>query len=211
MIRRSIFLTGLAVFALAGCRGGTSDKPPVLAPSKIIETEVMPVTNMTYQPKHKSQSASNFWPDGRAARMPPEGTLARGSLKADPAFFRGLDEDGKPLQQYPVEVTTSLVQRGQQRYDVFCAVCHDQLGEGRGLVPTRGWVPPPTFHQERIRQMVPGELFHIVSNGVRTMPGYAKQIPESDRWAIVAYIQALQRSHYAKAEDIPADQRNQLR
>lgn len=208
---RKIVLFASAAAALTGCRGGTSSEPPVLAPPKAIETYVVPVTNMTFQPKHKSQSSSEFWPDGRSARTPPEHTVARDSLKLDPAFYRGVDVDGKPVDQYPVELTAALVDRGQERYDIYCAACHDKAGAGRGLVPTRGWVPPPTFHQERIRQMVPGELYQIVSNGVRTMPGYSKQIPESDRWAIVAYVQALQRSHFAKAEDVPASQRNQVR
>jgi len=191
----------LAVLLLAGCRGGTSEDPPVIPISKIVEHHVVPVTNMTYQPKSKAQAGSTFWPDGMAQRLPPEGTVARNGLKLDSAFFRGVDAEGKPVTQYPVEVTTALVERGRERFDIFCAVCHDRMGEGRGIVPTRGWVPPPSFHQERIRQMVPGELFQIVSNGVRTMPGYAKQIPESDRWAIVAYVQALQRSRFAHAQD----------
>lgn len=199
----------VALFALAGCRGGTSEDPPVIPIAKIVEHHVVPVTNMTYQPKAKAQAGSEFWPDGMAQRLPPEHTIARNGLKLDSAFFRGVDADGNPVTQYPVEVTTALVQRGQERYDIFCAVCHDRAGEGRGIVPTRGWIPPPTFHQERIRKMVPGELYQIVSNGVRTMPGYAKQIPESDRWAIVAYVQALQRAHFAKAEDVPAQQRKQ--
>lgn len=198
----------VALLVLAGCRGGTSEDPPVIPLAKIVEHHVVPVTNMTYQPKSKPQAGSEFWPDGMAQRQPPEHTIARNGLKLDDAFFRGMDAEGKPVEQYPVEVTTALVERGQERFDIYCAVCHDKMGEGRGIVPTRGWVPPPTFHQERIRQMVPGELFQIVSNGVRTMPGYAKQIPESDRWAIVAYMQALQRSRFAQAAD-PMQQREQ--
>ncbi len=197
----------IALFALAGCRGGTKEDPPVIPIAKIVEHHVVPVTNMTFQPKDKAQAGSDFWPDGSASRLPPEHTIARNSLKLDSAFFRGVDAQGRPVEQYPVEVTTALVERGKERYDIFCAVCHDKMGEGRGLVPTYGWIPPPTFHQERIRQMVPGELFEIVSNGVRTMPGYGKSLSESDRWAIVAYVQALQRSRFAQAEDA-AQQRN---
>lgn len=205
---RLLFLA--ALLALAGCRGGTSTEPPVLPPPKIVDHELVPVTNMNIQPKYKAQSASDFWPDGSASRLPPEGTVARGSLKADDAFYRGLDGEGKPLTTYPVEVNEALVMRGKERYDIYCALCHDQTGSGRGIAPSRGWMTPPTFHQERIREMVPGELFHIVSNGVRTMPGYASQVPEADRWAIVAYLQALQRSHFARLDEVPADQRKHL-
>lgn len=196
-----------ALLALVGCRGGTSTEPPVLPPPKIVDHDVVPVTNMNIQPKYKAQSGSNFWPDGSGSRVPPAGTVARDALKADSAFYRGVDEAGQPVQQYPVELSAELLDRGQERYDIYCAPCHDQAGSGRGLVTTRGWMAPPTFHQERIREMVPGELFHIVSHGVRTMPAYAKQIAESDRWAIVAYLQALQRSHFARLDEVPADQR----
>lgn len=199
-----------ALLALAGCRGGTSSEPPVLPPPKIIDHDVVPVTNMNIQPKYKAQSASDFWPDGSGSRLPPAGTVARDALKADSAFYRGVDEAGQPLEQYPVELTAELLDRGQERFDIYCTPCHDQAGSGRGLVTTRGWMTPPTFHQERIREMVPGELFHIVSNGARTMPGYAKQIAESDRWAIVAYLQALQRSHFARLDEVPADQRTRI-
>lgn len=211
MIRRMLLLSLFAAMALAGCRGGTSTEPPVLPPPKILDYYVLPVTNMNNQPKAKSQSESTFWPDGRTVRMPPEHTVARNSLKADPAFYRGVDEEGKPVTQYPVELTEALVHRGQERYGIYCAPCHDAVGTGKGLVPTRGWVPPPSFHDPRIQEFVPGQLFQVISEGVRTMPSYARQIPESDRWAIVSYIQALQRSHHATLEDVPPESRNNLR
>src|SRR5690554_3421756 len=99
----------IALIALSGCRGGTSENPPVIPIAKIVEHHVVPVTNMTYQPKAKAQAGSDFWPDGRSSRMPPEHTIARNSLKLDSAFFRGVDAEGKPVEQYPVEVTTGLV------------------------------------------------------------------------------------------------------
>lgn len=211
MITRTLLVALLGTLALAGCRGGTSEEAPILSPPKVVEYFLLPVTNMNDQPKGKSQSESSFWADGRTMRVPPANTIARDSLKADPARYRGLTADGKPVEQYPIELTAQLVQRGQERFDIFCAPCHDAAGTGKGLVPTRGWVPPPSIHEERIRQMVPGELFHIISDGVRTMPSYASQIAEDDRWAIVSYIQALQRAHHASLSDVPPESRNNLR
>ena len=97
------------------------------------------------------------------------------------------------------------------RYDVFCAPCHDRTGSGHGLVPRRGWIPPPNFHTDALRAYTPGQFFSVITHGIRTMPSYAKQIPEGDRWAIASYVQALQRSHYAKLEDVPPAQRAALR
>ncbi|AKU92811.1 c-type cytochrome [Vulgatibacter incomptus] len=211
MIRRMLLLSFFAALALAGCRGGTSTEPPLLVPSKWVDHFFLPVTNMNNQPKAKAQSQSHFWPDGRTARLPPEHTVARDALKADDAFYRGVDSAGKPVAQYPVELSEGLLARGQQRYNIYCAPCHDAVGTGKGIVPTKGWIPPPSFHDERILEFVPGQLFDVISHGVRTMPSYAKQISEGDRWAIVSYIQALQRSHHASLEDVPPELRNNLR
>ena len=207
-MRRSL-LALAAMLALAGCRGGTQDAPPIMVPSKVIDV-LMGVTNMDDQPKYKSQEDSSFFPDGRTSRMPPEHTVARGALRADPAFYRGVGADGAPLAGFPVEVNANLVERGRERYDIYCAPCHDQVGAGQGIVPKRGWIPPPSFHQDYLRAYTPGQFFQVITNGIRSMPSYAKQIPEQDRWAIVAYVQALQRSHYAKAAEVPAAQRGNL-
>ncbi len=211
MIRRLLLLSLLSALALSGCRGGTSEDPPILPPPKWVDFFLVPVTNMNNQPKDKSQSESAFWPDGRTMRTPPTHTVARDSLKADPAFYRGVDADGQPVTQYPVEVSEALVHRGKERYTIYCAPCHDAVGTGKGLVPTRGWIPPPSIHEPRIQEFVPGQFFQLISDGVRTMPSYAKQISEGDRWAIVSYIQALQRTHHAKLEDVPPESRNNLR
>lgn len=199
-----------AGLALAGCRGGTSEEPPVLPPPKVVDY-LLQVTNMNEQPKYLPGGKNEFFPDGMDNRPVPANTVARGALKADSAFYRGVDEAGKPVAQYPVELNEQLLARGQERWNIFCAPCHDRAGTGQGLVPRRGWIPPPSLHDDRIRAFVPGEFFQVITNGVRTMPSYAKQIPEADRWAIVAWMQALQRAGNASLEDVPADQRTNLR
>ena len=199
----------LLLLALAGCRDQTSHAPPLEYPSKLVD-RAMGVVRMDYQPKVRAQEASPIWPDGRGMRVPPEGTVARGGLKADPAFYRGVSADGAPVATFPLAVDRNLVLRGQQRFDIYCAVCHDRTGSGNGLTPTRGWVKPPSFHDPRILAFTPGELFQVVSNGVRTMPGYAAQVPEHDRWAIVAYVQALQQTFHVRADQLPAEERSRL-
>ena len=199
----------LALLALAGCRDQTSHAPPLEYPSKLVD-RAMGVVRMDYQPKLRAQEPSEIWPDGFGVRPPPAGTVARGQLKADDAFFRGLDEAGKPLAVFPIAVDRQLVLRGRDRFDIYCAVCHDKTGSGGGLTPTRGWVRPPSFHDPRILAFTPGEFYQVVSNGVRTMPGYAAQVPEHDRWAIVAYVQTLQQSFHVRADQLPAEERSRL-
>ncbi len=208
---RRLSMLILAAAALAGCRGGTSEDPPVLPPPKVVDHYIVPVTNMSNQPKYNAQRENDFWPNGANSRLPPEQTIARGALKADPAFYRGVTADGAPVAEYPVELTPALLARGEERYNIYCAPCHDRMGTGQGLVPKRGWVPPPSIHDPRLLEFKPGQFFQVISQGVRTMPAYAKQIPEADRWAIVAWIQALQTSATASLDDVPPEQRTNLR
>lgn len=199
----------LALLAVAGCRDMTSQAPPLEYPSKLVD-KALGVVRMDFQPKVQAQDASPIWPDGSGMRLPPEGTVARGGLKADAAFYRGVTEAGAPLASFPLPVDRELVLRGAQRFDIYCAPCHDRTGSGNGLTPTRGWVKPPSFHDPRILAFTPGEFYQVVSNGVRTMPGYAAQVPEHDRWAIVAYVQALQQSFHVRADELPAEERSRL-
>lgn len=208
---RCLSLLVLAMVALTGCRGGTSEEPPVLPPPKFMDHYLLPVTNMNLQPRYNPQGQNDFWPDEANGRQPPANTVARGALKADSAFYRGVGADGEPVAEYPLQLTEALLDRGQKRYDIYCSACHDRTGAGKGLVPTRGWIPPPSLYDPRILQFTPGQFFQVISQGVRTMPSYAKQIPEADRWAIVAYIQALQTAATASLDDVPAEQRSNLK
>lgn len=188
--------TGLVVAAilLGGCRGDLSGRPPV---------HVNP--NMDRQEKLDPQEAHVFFADGRAARPPVAGTVARGFLREDTRFHFGREADGSLVERLPVPVTRDLLARGQDRYEIFCAVCHGDVGDGQGIIMTGGYgyVPAPTYHSDLLRGVPDGHLYDVIAHGIRSMPGYAQQVPEADRWAIVAWIRALQRSQYAAEEDVP--------
>ena len=145
------------------------------------------------------------------------GTVARGELNGDDAYYRGTGGEDW-IETLPIPVTMQLMERGRERFDVFCAPCHGLAGAGDGMVAKRAeelqegtWTPPASFHSELVRGRADGHLFNTITNGIRNMPAYAPQIPVEDRWAIVAYIRALQRSQGAPLEDVPADLRAQLR
>jgi len=193
LIKKTIYLLILSSMLLMACRGQRSEKPPV-----------HPVQNMDDQKRFEPQEMNSFFDDKRAMRMPVEGTVARGLLKEDIAYHQGLNPDSSFVDDIPVEVTESLIYRGQDRYDIYCSVCHGGTGDGRGIIMTGnyGYVPAPTFHSDRIRQLPDGELYSAIANGVRNMPSYATQIPVDDRWAIVSYVRALQRSQYVTAEQM---------
>lgn len=177
-------LMGAAVL-LSGCRGQTSRKPPLWI-----------MHGMEFQPRYNAFERNDFFADGRNMRTPPEGTVARGLLKENDAFNRGGDTLN-PIAKIPVAVTKELMERGQVRYNIYCTPCHSASGVGNGMVVKRGFLPPPSLHDERIVQMPDGQIFQVISRGVRNMPAYGKQIPEADRWAIVAYIRALQHTRLA--------------
>ncbi len=178
---------------LAGCRGTTSEKTPI-----------HPNMNMDQQPRKEAQEENNFFEDGRSMRQPVEGTVARGFRKADLAYYEGVDEDGEWIADAPVEFTQSFLYRGKERYEIYCTPCHGITGDGRGIIMTGGYgyVPAPTFHQDRLREAPDGEIYSAIYNGVRNMPSYAHQIKTEDRWAIVGYIRALQASQNATEDEI---------
>jgi mono/diheme cytochrome c family protein len=190
----------LALLALAGCRGMESSRPPV---------HIVP--NMDWQEKFDPQEANPFFADGRAMRMPVAGTVARGFLRADDAFNTGRS-GAAFVTTNPAPLTRELLLRGQQRYNIYCAVCHGKAGDGQGIIMTGqyGYTPAPSYHEERLRAVEDGYIFQVISNGVRSMPGYAQQVPVADRWAITAYIRALQRSQNAGAADVPAAVRAEI-
>jgi mono/diheme cytochrome c family protein len=163
------------------------------------------------QPKYKPLGKSDFFPDSRNERPLPDGTVARGFLRADSPFYRGTSPDGKSLvTELPIAVGPTLLARGRERYDIYCAPCHDRTGSGAGMVVRRGYRPPPSFHIDRLRDAPVGHFYDVVTNGFGAMPDYAAQIDVPDRWAIVAYIRALQLSQNAKLSDLPPQERARL-
>jgi mono/diheme cytochrome c family protein len=187
----------LAVVVLTGCQGTISQKEPI---------HINP--NMDWQERFEAQEANPFFADGRAMRAPVKGTVARGFLKENDALWTGKTASGS-WASLPVEVNLELLERGRERYDIFCSVCHGLAGDGQGIIMTGGYgyVPAPTFHSEMVRAQADGYLYNALTYGVRSMPGYGTQIPVEDRWAIVAYIRALQRSQNASASDVPENER----
>jgi mono/diheme cytochrome c family protein len=163
------------------------------------------------QPKYKPLGRNDFFADSRNERPLPDGTVARGFLRADSRYFRGTSPDGKSLvTQFPIAVSPALLARGRERYDIYCAPCHDRTGGGRGMVVRRGYRPPPSLHIDRLRDAPVGHFYDVVTNGFGAMPDYAAQIDVSDRWAIIAYIRALQLSQNAKLDDLPREERARL-
>jgi mono/diheme cytochrome c family protein len=182
------------VVALTGCaRGCTSSRPPIhLNPS------------MDDQPKALPQTASRFFYDGASMRLPVPGTIPIGGLKEDAAFFTGKGADGKFLATIPVTVNEALVERGRQRYVIYCQPCHDARGDGKGILFQRGNIPTANLHQDRIVKNPDGLIFDVITNGLALMPAYRWPIPPADRWAIIAYVRELERKRLASATGAPA-------
>jgi mono/diheme cytochrome c family protein len=183
---RSLLLALAVTAALTGCRQDMHD-----------------------QPRYRPLADSSFFPDGRASRPLVAGTIARGHLKADSRYFAG-KQGNEFVNELPVQLTRDLLVRGQQRYDIFCAPCHGRAGDGEGMVVQRGFRHPPSFHQERLHNQALGHFYDVITNGFGAMSSYASRIPVADRWAIVAYIRALQLSQNATIEDVPAAERTAL-
>jgi mono/diheme cytochrome c family protein len=166
--------------------------------------------DMHDQPKYPPLRPSDFFADGRSARPLSEGTVPRGYLDADVLFYTGKGADGKPSNEFPVPVTKELLLRGEQRYNIYCAPCHDRTGNGNGMIVRRGYRRPPSLHQDRLRTAPPGHFFDVITNGFGAMPDYAAQVRAEDRWAIVAYVRALQLSEHAAIADVPAAERARI-
>jgi hypothetical protein len=164
---------------------------------------------MADQPRYKPLAKSDFFDDQRASRPLVEGTVARGHLQADEYFYTG-KINGQPVDRFPFPVTKGMLLRGQERYDIFCSPCHDRVGTGQGMIVRRGYRPPPSYHIDRLRTAPPGYFFDVISHGFGAMQDYAEQVPPEDRWAIVAYIRALQLSQNAKLADVPERERQSL-
>jgi mono/diheme cytochrome c family protein len=175
------------------------------------------VPDMDQQQKYKTQSVNRFFRDGRAMRLPPAGTVARGYLDDDDLLYYGLDANGEFSSRFPLAVDEAVLVRGQQRYGVHCAVCHGLAGDGDGTVHRRAealqegtWTPPTDLASEVVVTRTHGHLYNTITNGIRNMPAYGPQITVTDRWAIVAYVRALQRARTATLDDVPEDERKLL-
>lgn len=202
----------LPLSIIAKRRFTTSDKPRI----HIFQ-------DMDQQPKYRPQAVSAIFADGRAMRVPVEGTVAFGDVQEDDHYYRGYrkvegEQQGQFVTQYikgfpsEVKVDEKFILRGQQRYEIYCAPCHGSDGYGQGTVHLRAlelqqatWVPPTSMHSDIVRDREEGHIFNTISHGIRNMPAYGKQIRVQDRWAIVAYIRALQLSQNAPVSDVPAD------
>ena len=166
--------------------------------------------DMQDQPKYKPQRPSDFFADGRSGRPELDGTIARGELHEDAAFYDGKDAAGKDIADFPIAIDKAVLQRGQQRYDIYCSPCHGRLGNGMGMIVQRGFKQPPSYHIDRLRNAPVGHFYDVITNGYGAMLNYAQQIQVRDRWAIVAYIRALQYSQNANVNDLPTEARAQL-
>jgi hypothetical protein len=164
---------------------------------------------MGTQPRYDPLEPSALFADGQSARQPVPDTVARGQLRDDTLLFSGT-ENGQVADRFPFPVTREVLARGQDRFEIYCAVCHGRTGYGNGMIVQRGFVPPPSFHTDELRQAPVGHIFAVATDGFGAMPSYAEQVPVRDRWAIVAYIKALQLSQHADASQLPVDLRSQL-
>lgn len=158
--------------------------------------------DMHNQPKYRGMRPSTFFADGSSARPLVEGTVARGTLQTDAAFFTG--RNGQSLvTELPFPVDAQVLDRGEERFNIYCAPCHDRTGGGRGMVVQRGYRQPPSLHIDRLRAIEVGYFFDVMTNGFGAMPDYRVQISARDRWNVAAYIRALQLSQHGAAADVP--------
>jgi mono/diheme cytochrome c family protein len=158
--------------------------------------------DMHNQPKYRGLRASVFFADGSSARPLVEGTVARGTLQEDEGFYTG-KIDKVDVKELPFPVDAQVLDRGQERFNIYCSPCHGPTGAGNGMVVQRGYRQPPSFHIDRLRQADVGHFFDVMTNGFGAMPDYKVQITPRDRWTIVAYIRALQLAEHAPVADVP--------
>lgn len=181
-------------------------------------TRIQVVYDMDDQVYHKTQTRNPFFADGRAMRQPVAGTVARGQAWTDDPLYKGMVEgDTLFVTEFPVEVTSGLVDRGQERFNIYCLPCHGASGDGNGLVNVRAtflgegnWTPPTDLTSQQVVDRPVGHIYNTIARGIRNMPSYGSQIPVEDRWAITAYVRALQLTRNANIEDLPAEARTGL-
>ena len=165
--------------------------------------------DMQVQPRYNPYDASTFFGDSRSARPQVPGTIARGQLHLDELLYTG-KVDGKDADVFPFPITRGDLNRGRERFNIYCSPCHDVTGSGRGMIVLRGFPPPPSFHLDRLRQAPAGHYFDVMTNGIGVMYSYSTRVSPEDRWRIAAYIRALQLSQQATIADVPAAQQKTL-
>jgi mono/diheme cytochrome c family protein len=165
--------------------------------------------DMYNQPKYKPLQASSFFDDGRSSRPLVPDTVARSGLRTDALLYTG-KLDGKDSEVFPFPVTPQVLDRGQLEYNIYCSVCHGRTGEGNGMIVQRGFKAPPSYHIDRLRQAPAGHFFDVMTNGFGAMYSYKSRVSPEDRWAIAAYIRALQLSQHATLDDVPPAERARL-
>lgn len=165
--------------------------------------------DMHIQPKYLPYDPTTFFDDGRSERQPVPGTVARGHLRLDELLYTG-KENGAESNRFPFPITHEDLERGRQRFNIYCTPCHDYTGSGRGVIVLRGFPPPPSYHIDRLRQAPVGHFFDVMTNGFGSMYSYASRIDPEDRWRIAAYIRVLQLSQHATLQDVPEAERQKL-
>lgn len=161
------------------------------------------------QPKYEPFETSSFFPDGESSRPLVPGTVARGQLRIDAHFDQGL-VDGKEAETFPIPVDRPLLERGRQRFNIYCSPCHGETGDGQGMIVRRGFPAPPSFHDPHLREAPVGHFFETITHGHGAMYSYASRVAPRDRWAIIAYIRALQLSQHARLADVPEPEHTEL-
>jgi cytochrome c553 len=165
--------------------------------------------DMHVQPKYLPYEPTDFFSDGRSERQPVPGTVARGHLRLDELMFTGR-ENGVVVDKFPFPITKADLDRGRERYNVYCTPCHDYTGSGRGMIVQRGFPQPPSYHIQRLRDAPAGHFYEVITNGFGAMYSYAARVEPADRWRIAAYIRVLQLSRNAKMDDVPESERQAL-
>jgi hypothetical protein len=165
--------------------------------------------DMQDQPKYKPLGQNRFFADGRNSRPIPPGTIARDELNDDDVLHTG-NANGAFAESIPIPISSMFLHRGQDRYNIYCAPCHGPLGDGDGMIHRRGFWIPANLHTDRLRSVPPGYLYQVITNGYGAMPDYRDQVPARDRWAIVAYLRALQLSRHANISDLSPELRQKL-
>ncbi len=201
-MKNNILLLLFCLLFLTGCfRGSKFEDPPIhLNP------------NMDNQPKYRSLEESYFFEDGSTMRKPIEGTVAVGRYNEDVSFISGKNKDGNYVADNPIILTREILDRGQDRYNIYCAPCHSPVGNGKGIVTQYDYpVIPGNFHDNRIRNQPDGEMFNTITYGLRSMPAYGYQLKTEDVWAVVHYVRALQRSQNASFDDLPNIEKEKMK